>query len=190
MQQSRSGYKITYTHMPERNDIWNSNKKQYSFRRSDRSDRSIDRSYSRQDLQVAVIFDDGLGGEAPPARRAGAVRDEPPVDARDVEPVPAHGEHPDPLPIGELRQADGAPLWPGYLLPRRRRRGDVGGHGQRDDVLALEPGAGAAARGPAHGVGHSDTARRAHRATHWSIELSPSAHTSAHSIAARITTTS
>jgi hypothetical protein len=137
--------------------------------------RSIDRSYRRQDLQVVVASGDGLGGEAAPARRAGAVRGEPPVYAQDVEPVSAHGEHPDPLPVEKVRQADGAPRRSGrlLLLPRRRaprrgrrRRGDVGGHGQRGDVLALEPGAGAAVRDPADGVGHGPAGAPHHALEH------------------------
>lgn len=60
----------------------------------------------------------GAGEHGAPARGAGVVRDEPGVDAADVELVAAPGQHAHLVAVGELAQADGAHV--------RRARGPAG----------------------------------------------------------------
>ncbi|KAG6519660.1 hypothetical protein ZIOFF_023158 [Zingiber officinale] len=79
-------------------------------------------------------FPGALFQQRAPARGARGVRREPLVDAPDVEPVVALGEHPDLLPVRELAEAYGA-------LGRRRDVRSLAVHSHRDPAerLPLEP---------------------------------------------------
>lgn len=71
-------------------------------------DRDRARARGRRREIAALLAHRGRSNQDPAAGRAGGVRSEPRVDAGHVERVPAVGQHSDFVPVGEIRETDGA----------------------------------------------------------------------------------